>query len=587
VAVLILIATAGLAFFKPWKPSPRSIDLRGMKVERLTDHGRAVGAPGNVAISPDGRWVAYVKRDQGRSLRIKQITGGSEIEVVHTQPGIFIYGLAFTPDGNFLYYNVNDPSNPANISTFAVPSLGGTSKPIVKDVAGPVSFSPDGKQVTYVRNLNQGGDQLLLANADGSGERVISTGKNLAKDSQGIGNASPRWSSSKDFIYADIYRVIANHEGQNAILMVSPDGRVLKEGKLPVGLAPESLAPLPDSSGVFFEGLQGLQRQLWFLPYPVGDLFRITNDIDDYVDVSLSADGASLVSIQSRRESAIYVGDSPPTLTDRVNWQLHQTSTDRVSGYVLSWTPGGKLLQSDFFGRSYVSSPNGTSRIPLFGADKIVNDIRSCGPADLVVVSKWAANILTLWKLDLGSKEQRQLTSDFGVWGFDCAPDGKSLVYSGADTETSILRLFELQLDGSGKRELDRGTVRYPRVSPDGTSVAYLKLEGQGSTSKSSLVVRKLHDNAVTPAIEIAVPLEATNPGWTPDGRSLTYTSNQGDSVDLFLQPLPSGKPLRLMHFEDEPSDITAYAWSRDGKKIAITRARYNSSDVVLFTGLH
>lgn len=57
--------------------------------------------------------------------------------------------------------------------------------------------------------------------------------------------------------------------------------------------------------------------------------------------------------------------------------------------------------------------------------------------------------------------------------------------------------------------------------------------------------------------------------------------------MDLFLQPLPSGKPLRLMHFSEEPSDIVAYAWSRDGKKIAITRARYNNSDVVLFTGLH
>jgi hypothetical protein len=43
---------------------------------------------------------------------------------------------------------------------------------------------------------------------------------------------------------------------------------------------------------------------------------------------------------------------------------------------------------------------------------------------------------------------------------------------------------------------------------------------------------------------------------------------------------------MRLMHFGDEPSDITAYAWSRDGKKIAVTRARYNNSDVVLFTGL-
>jgi hypothetical protein len=40
------------------------------------------------------------------------------------------------------------------------------------------------------------------------------------------------------------------------------------------------------------------------------------------------------------------------------------------------------------------------------------------------------------------------------------------------------------------------------------------------------------------------------------------------------------------MHFDDEPLDIRAYAWSRDGKKIAVTRARYNMTDVVLLTGL-
>jgi len=40
------------------------------------------------------------------------------------------------------------------------------------------------------------------------------------------------------------------------------------------------------------------------------------------------------------------------------------------------------------------------------------------------------------------------------------------------------------------------------------------------------------------------------------------------------------------MHFDDEPSAIAACAWSRDGKKIAITREQCNDSGVVVFTGL-
>jgi hypothetical protein len=30
---------------------------------------------------------------------------------------------------------------------------------------------------------------------------------------------------------------------------------------------------------------------------------------------------------------------------------------------------------------------------------------------------------------------------------------------------------------------------------------------------------------------------------------------------------------------------VAAYAWSRDGKKFAVTRARYADADVVMFTG--
>jgi hypothetical protein len=44
---------------------------------------------------------------------------------------------------------------------------------------------------------------------------------------------------------------------------------------------------------------------------------------------------------------------------------------------------------------------------------------------------------------------------------------------------------------------------------------------------------------------------------------------------------------VQLTHFEEEPSSVVAYAWSHDGKKIAMTRARFNDTDVVIFSGFH
>ncbi|MGH9497701.1 MAG: hypothetical protein ACRD3L_01015 [Terriglobales bacterium] len=51
------------------------------------------------------------------------------------------------------------------------------------------------------------------------------------------------------------------------------------------------------------------------------------------------------------------------------------------------------------------------------------------------------------------------------------------------------------------------------------------------------------------------------------------------------MQPLTAVGELQLPHFDSEPGVILAYAWSRDGKKFAVLRARYNDADVVLFRG--
>jgi Tol biopolymer transport system component len=72
--------------------------------------------------------------------------------------------------------------------------------------------------------------------------------------------------------------------------------------------------------------------------------------------------------------------------------------------------------------------------------------------------------------------------------------------------------------------------------------------------------------------------------GWTPDGTAITYLRIEGNKVSLYMQPLNGGPPVRLIHFDEEPSKILAYSISPDGRKIAITRAKFNDSDVVMFS---
>ena len=91
-----------------------------------------------------------------------------------------------------------------------------------------------------------------------------------------------------------------------------------------------------------------------------------------------------------------------------------------------------------------------------------------------------------------------------------------------------------------------------------------------------------------TKAIQAAIDACTAKGGGKPEDRvhALTFINNTtGNTMNVYMQPLAGGAPVQLTHFDSEPAVVSAYAWSRDGKKFAITRARYNDTDVVMFSG--
>jgi Tol biopolymer transport system component len=116
--------------------------------------------------------------------------------------------------------------------------------------------------------------------------------------------------------------------------------------------------------------------------------------------------------------------------------------------------------------------------------------------------------------------------------------------------------------------------------------IAYGKTVGQGGSARSKIVLQRLEDGAIVKEIQLPAAYDWEHLGWTPDGTALTYVHNTTGSVqNVYMLPLAGGTPVQLTHFDSEPGLVPAYAWSRDGKKFAITRARYNDTDVVMFSG--
>jgi len=576
VLVVLLLAAAGFGIYKLLGEKRAAIDTRNMSIRQLTDHGQAIRL---AAISRDGKMIAYGRREGERSLRVKQVATGSEVTVVPPQSGFFGTGATFTPDDNYLYYNHNDPANPNNNNLYAVPALGGTSRLVVSDVASSAGFSPDGKRMAYLRTIAASGEsQLLIANADGSSEQVVSriqrAGSNFSTD--------PSWSSSGDYIAVGACEL--GGKTLCSIQVLTPEGKMVKN--FPLDMIVASVAWMPDGSGVLFLAVEksGFRVQIWFQPFPAGEAYRITNDLNQYGPVSVTADGKSFVTVQTHPAATIYVGDLPVVLDDKIDWKLAPISTEQATGYTLSWTASGKLMQLDRAGRLYMTAPDGSGRVRLLENIQTTLGVASCGPGDIAIAAIITEkNTLNLWRFNVATGEQKQLTSGKGEVGPSCTPDGKWVVYRGTAATDNLDHIYKLPIDGGTPVELAHGNFRATSVSPDGSLVTYKKIEGQGAGAKSKFMVQKLEGGA--PLEELDAPADSTDLGWTPDGRAILYTHTVGSSQHLYMQPRSGGPPVQLTHFDTEPSYIQAYAWSRDGKKIAITRARYNDADVVIFFG--
>jgi len=495
--------------------------------------------------------------------------------------GGFDSSPTFTPDGNYVYYLHEDPANPNNTNLYAVPALGGTSRLVVSDVASGVDFSPDGKRMAYRRTIAASGEsQLLIANSDGSEESVIHR-LQLPK----LFYTAPSWSVSGEYIATGMCE--GGGDALCSIVVFTPRGELVKS--FPLDLVVLSVAWMPDGSGLLFAGGEkstGLRWQIWFQPFPAGQPYKVTNDLNQYLSVRATADGKSFVTTQRHPSATIYVGESPSKLSDKMDWKLTPISTQQATGLDLSWTASGKLLQRDLAFRVYMTAPDGTGRLRLLENAPTLIKIRSCGPGDEALATVLSSkNTLNLWRFNLATGDSKQLTSGLDEEGPSCTPDGKWAAYIGhADDKISEPAIFKIPVDGRVPVEMARGDVGFPAVSPDGSLVAYVKVEGQGASTKSKLVVQKLDGGA--PIEELEAPSDARlTLGWSPDGRGLTYLHTVGSARHLYMQPRSGGPPIQLTHFDEEPSWISAYAWSRDGKKIAITRARFADTDVVMFSG--
>ncbi len=126
--------------------------------------------------------------------------------------------------------------------------------------------------------------------------------------------------------------------------------------------------------------------------------------------------------------------------------------------------------------------------------------------------------------------------------------------------------------DRIGPADLARiAEVSEPEPSPGGEYIAYtVTTANVEADQQQSDLWRVSLDGRDRLRLTHTPDEDEWRPSWAPDGRSLAFLSDRGDedaTTQVWLMPASGGKARRLTDF---PADVEDYAWSPDGKRLAI-----------------
>jgi len=581
VSMLALLAAAAFGVYSLLHRSGAT-PFQNFAISQVTNSNKAVVT----AISADGKYLLTVLNDKGLdSLWLRNIATGSDTQVV--PPSTTIPNVAFSPDGNYVYFRKSENAINSNFSIYRAPVLGGTPQAVVRDVDSAVAFSPDGTRMAYFRanDPETGKYRILSSKLDGSDEKILHI-QDLV--------FLPRWIAwspdGKTLAYPD---VIPGKFG--AISRFD-----LNSGKIhTVDLGDKFVHALQWSTngdGLFVTFSQkgpNSQKgptlghvQIGFFALSDEQIRPISRDTNSYSTVTLSGDGKTLATVQQKAVSGLSLLPGDGNSANAVPVAIEGETIGNFN-----WSADGNLLTSDFARLLRTDLHGQAPTVLLSDSAGAIFAFSRCDTRYLVF--PWAfhggTNSVGIWRVDADGSNPKQLT-DGGNDGFQRKPAcAGNWVYFFRDVQHIWRAPLDGATDGSFKAEpvaataIEHGfhTGRGMGVSPDGKTLAYLPelVNPQTQTGVQKIAFLDLESMA-TPRMIDPNPHISAGPQFTPDGKAVAYPVRENGVDNLWVQPVDGSAPHQITKFDSE--QILSFDWSPDGKNLGVLRG-HTDSDVVLF----
>jgi eukaryotic-like serine/threonine-protein kinase len=568
--VLVVVVTAGLFGWRLW---PRAMPFSSMSVSQITNTGTLE----RIALSGDGKFLAEVKNDAGqRTVWIRNLATNTDTQILSAFPSQYL-GLTFSPDANYLYFTRETPDNGRVGRIYTMPVFGGTPRQIVLDADSGPSLSPDGSRLVYLRWTPDRKDEyseIHVADKNGGNDQLLYTSIDKAE--------APVWSPRGNEIAwievtgptAAVVKIL-DRASKRVRTIAQPSGAAFD--RQDQGYS--DLAWLADGRHLLllYSKAHSDREQIGILDIPGNGFHTLTNDVNAYSQLAITADGKTMATVLTNVDSSVayYKGDGGKMIS---------STPLRVTPTSLAWADEDRLfLITRGIGISQLESTAGTVQPIDTGDLGIGRFINTCQDGHILftAIPKNGGGP-RLFRMNGDGSEVTQLTDAGSARAPFCTPDSQKAYFTIRDqADTLLAALWSVPLaGGTPRKEFEAHTFGSFLLTRDAKFAELILIHNLAE----SLEIVDLTSLRIVHRLQLDVSYsEGTTPLFSPDGTAIVDGAISKSGNTLRYQPI-DGSPAHFM-IDPTHNTITDFAWSPSGSKLGVLQLR-KSSDVVLITDL-
>ncbi len=568
-AGVLLIGTA--AFFG-WlwlaaSPNKPAVTPQTITFKRLTPDIFALGG----TISPDGKTVAFNLIENGSEAIWRKIVATGETAQLtpkHLSSESYCVQLRYSPDGQWLYFGcMETEGSQSSINGYRIPAQGGVPQKIIVNVRSDYTFSPDSKQVAFVR----GERMLVTANADGSGgERVVAEcdGKKRYFNTFLSG---PGWSPDGRHLVISVINLDSGKEISELTdidLQTNEERIIVSSADFGFG----QIQWLADNSGLIVttRADEGLPRRISHVSYPDGKITPLTNETNDYSVISLTKDSRTMVAHQNLGQANLWTA-AANDLSRRKQITIGASARHGTQG--LAFMPDGKIIYTSTQTGNldlWEINPDGSGQRQLTNNSGTLNAAPQVTPDGryIVFISNRSGS-RQIWRMDAGGGNPVQLSIGKESWNSRLSPDGKWVYYLTTDNGQDN-RAYRVSIEGGEAVSFDnRYYTAVPNFSPDGKRLLFKGREKEGASLYSDLT-------DTSSGARIKIP-EAVSGEWLPDSKSVVFLKAD---AEMWKLDVAANKTVKIADFN--PTIVSSFAVSFDGRNYVFALGNFTSEAVLI-----